>query len=75
MVNKYGKKQNYEYLFLLLYSKLIMKIRKITPKTENKKLKQIFDFLVKNINNTTFELFGYNFFLDTLKINSKNCFI
>lgn len=51
------------------------KIRKLIFKDiKNKKTKKIYDFLVENIKNTTFQTFGYNFFLDSLKINFKKTF-
>ena len=39
-----------------------------------KKSKFIYNYLIKNIKNTTFEAFGYNFFLESLKINYKDSF-
>tara|TARA_B100001057_G_C22839059_1_gene946362 strand:+ start:280 stop:867 length:588 start_codon:yes stop_codon:yes gene_type:complete len=39
-----------------------------------KKSKFIYNYLIKNIKNTTFEVFGYNFFLESLKINYRNSF-
>ena len=39
-----------------------------------KKSEIVYNFLIKNIKNTTFEIFGYNFFLESLKINYKYSF-
>ena len=51
------------------------KIKKLSFKDiKSKKTKKIYDFLVGNIKNTTFQTFGYNFFLDSLKINFKKTF-
>ena len=48
------------------------KIKKLSFKDIGKKKSEnIYDFLIKNIKNTTFQTFGYNFFFGLLKINFK----
>ena len=55
--------------------KNLFKINKLSSKDiGTKKSKKIYNFLVKNIKNTTFQAFGYNFFLSSLRINFKNTF-
>lgn len=47
-----------------------MKLIKINNKNFKKKnLKEIYDFLTSNIKKSAFEVFGFQFFLDTFKIN------
>ena len=51
------------------------KINKLSSKDiRTKKSKKIYNFLIKNIKNTTFQAFGYSFFLKSLRINFKNTF-
>tara|TARA_B100000900_G_scaffold354428_1_gene323125 strand:- start:2478 stop:3056 length:579 start_codon:yes stop_codon:yes gene_type:complete len=40
----------------------------------HKNIKKIFKFLTQNIKNTTYQIFGYNFFFETFKLNYKNSF-
>lgn len=53
----------------------LFKIKRLNSKDFNrKKSKKIYYFLINNIQNTTFQTFGFNFFLESLKINLKNTF-
>lgn len=53
----------------------MLKIKKITKSKINKKnCFKLYKFLINNINDTTFKIFGYSFFLESLKINFKNSY-
>lgn len=53
----------------------MLKIKKIKRSKINKKnCFKLYKFLINNINDTTFKIFGYSFFLESLKINFKNSY-
>ena len=53
----------------------MLKIKKITKSKINKKnCFKLYKFLINNISDTTFKIFGYSFFLESLKINFKNSY-
>lgn len=52
-----------------------LKINRFNHKDlSHKNIKKIFKFLTQNIKNTTYQIFGYNFFFETFKLNYKNSF-
>ena len=53
----------------------MINIKKIKKSNINKKdCLKLYNFLTNNINDTTFKVFGYNFFLESLKINYENSY-
>lgn len=55
---------------------MTLKIFKLKKNEINKKIsREIYNFLIMNIKNSVFRIFGYNYFLEFLKINHKNVYL